>query len=308
MSDVDGMLEPEPDAEPASPAGPSGPKKTPMYQAFNAARYQRQALIREIQEATGRCLICYVSGIGAEIDRDDTLGFVDLLHNLTPGEDLDLLLHTGGGDIDAAEKLISMIHNRVGDAELRIVVPDFAKSAGTLMAIGADVILMSDTSELGPIDPQIVLRDDHGNRIVHSVQSYLDAYITHSEALAANPDDAVAKVMLAKLDPATVKLFEAWRDRARGFAEAQLKVGMFRNSIGNFTKIAAELTDTKKWLSHGQPIGWQDASQMGLIVEFLEPTSQPWQAYWQLYCHQRLAVKDTEKLFESDYASLTLEG
>jgi len=284
------------------------PTKTPMYQAFQAARYQRQELIKQIQERTRRRLICYVAGIRTLIDRDDTLGFMDLLHNVVAGHNIDLLLHTGGGDIDAAEKLISMVHNRVGDAELRVIVPDFAKSAGTLMAIGADKILMSDTSELGPIDPQIVLRDDHGNYITHSVQSYLDAYYSHCEALRNDPSDAVARVMLGNLNPATVKLFEAWRDRAKKFAEEQLRLGMFRRSSGLFTKIAAELTDTKTWLSHGQPIGWQTASNMGLIIEFVDPASEEWQSYWQLYCLQRLAVGDRQKLFESDYASLSLDG
>src|SRR5687767_13164201 len=116
---------------------------------------------------------------------------------------------------------------------------------------------MSDTSELGPIDPQIILADGKGN-IRHSVQSYLDAYETHAEALRRDPADAVARVMLDKLDPATVKLFEAVRDRAKKFAETQLKRGMFRSGTGNFTKIAADLMDTRRWLSHGQMIGFQD--------------------------------------------------
>jgi hypothetical protein len=63
------------------------------------------------------------------------------------------------------------------------------------------------------------------------------------------------------------------RDRARKFAEDQLKQGMFRSGGGNFTKIADE-----------------------------------WQAYWQLYCLRRLAIKDREKLFESEFASLIAES
>ena len=98
---------------------------------------------------------------------------------MQPGRDLDVLLHTPGGDIDAAEKLITLVHTTVGAGQMRIVVPDFAKSAGTLMALGANKIVMSDTSELGPIDPQIALNDGKGNRIVHSVMSYLDAFKTH---------------------------------------------------------------------------------------------------------------------------------
>ena len=48
---------------------------------------------------------------------------------------------------------------------------------------------------------------------------------------------------------------------------------MFRSGGGNFTKIADE-----------------------------------WQAYWQLYCLRRLAIKDREKLFESEFASLIAES
>ena len=284
------------------------PTKTPLFQAIHALRYQRQAVIAKIQEETGRRLSCYVCGAASSIDRDDTVGFVDLLHNLPPNTDFDLLLHTGGGDIDAAEKLISLVRNRVGPGILRVIVPDFAKSAGTLMALGADYIVMSETSELGPIDPQIVLADGNGNRIRHSVQSYLDAYETHAETLKRDPNNAVARLMLGKLDPATVKLFEAVRDRARTFAENQLKLGMFRSGTGNYTKIASDLIDTRRWLSHGQMISSEDARQIGLSVEYMDPQSGPWQAYWQLYCLQRLAVSDRQKLFESDYASLVLES
>jgi hypothetical protein len=224
------------------------------------------------------------------------------------GEDLDLLLHTGGGDIDAAEKLISMVRNKVGTATLRIVVPDFAKSAGTLMVLGADYVVMSDTSELGPIDPQIVLADGNGNRILHPIQSYLDAYDEHTKTLKNEPGNVAAQIMLGKLDPATVKLFQAVRVRAQRFAEAQLIRGMFRNG-GNWSLAASELLDTKRWLSHGQMISWEDAAgpPIGLYVEYLDSKSDEWQAYWQLYCLQRLAVRDSEKLYESDYASLIIE-
>lgn len=283
------------------------PSKTPMFQAIHAQRYQRQALLKAIGTQFHRPLICYICGLSAPINRDDTVFFVDLLHNVKKGDNLDLMLHTGGGDIDAAEKLISIVRTRVGTGQLRVIVPDFAKSAGTLMALGADEIVMSDMSELGPIDPQIALNDGHGNRIAHSVQSYLDAYDAHSAALQADPGNVAAGIMLGKLDPATLKVFEAVRDRARRFAENQLKRGMFRAGIGNYTKIAADLIDTKRWLTHGQMIGCQDAIDIGLTVRYVEPAGDEWQFYWQLYCLQRLAIKDTEKLFESEYASLTAD-
>lgn len=278
-----------------------------MFQAMHAGRYQRQALIKQIQDKWGRRLICYVSGRAVGIDRDDTVAFADLLHNVRPDKDLDLLIHTIGGDIDAAEKLISMVRAIIGEKYLRVIVPDFAKSAGTLMALGANKIVMSYTSELGPIDPQVSRDDGQGNRMTQPVQSYLDAYKEHSEALRTNPNDVAAQIMLGKLDPSRLKVFEAVRNRARIFAEEQLRRWMFRTQQGNITitKIVDDLMDTNRWLSHGQMIGWQDAMQIGLLVEHLDSaTNEEWRAYWQLYCLQRLAIEDRQKLYESDYVSL----
>lgn len=289
---------------------PLEPTKTPFFQAIHALRYQRQAMIKLIESRLKHPIICYVSGNLCAIDRDDIIGFADLLHNIPIGSDLDLLLHTGGGDIDAAEKIISLVRKRVGEGKLRIIIPDFSKSAGTLMALGADSLIMSDTSELGPIDPQIVLADGDGNRIRYSVQNYLDAYVTHSATLAMSPTNVPAQIMLSKLDPGRVKLFESVRDRARNIAQNQLKRGMFRDGTGNYTKTAAALLDTTRWLTHGQMISWEDAAddEIGLTVEYLEPTTEEWQEYWQLYCLQRLAIGDRQKLFESNYASLVVDG
>ncbi len=280
--------------------------KTPLFQASNAARYQRQAIIKEIQESTSRRLICYVSGIHRHIDIDDTMPFADLLHNVPPNVDVDLLLHTGGGSVDAAEKIIRLTRSRIGQAAFRIIVPDFAKSAGTVMVLGADSVVMSDTSELGPIDPQIFLPGGW-----RSVQNYLDAYDAYAEELQNDPNNLAAQIMLGKIDPATIKLCEAARHRARQSAESLLRSGMFRpDSIrpdGNWSATASELLDTTRWLSHSQMISWEDASGLGLVVEHLDHRSEIWQGYWQLYCLQRLAVVENQKLYESDYASLVID-
>jgi hypothetical protein len=281
--------------------------KTPMYRAIHAARYHRQELIKAIQDAEGNCLLCYVCGPQSSISRDDIVFFADLVHNVKRGCNIDLLLHTGGGDIDAAEKLITLLRNWVGNGGLRVVVPDFAKSAGTLMAIGADSIIMSDTSELGPIDPQIVLADAHGNRVAHSVNSYLDAFREHSEALRKDPDDPVARMMLEKLDPGTLKLFEAVRKRSLKLAEDQLKIGMLRNK-GYYTSVAAKLIDTDHWLTHGKVINREAAERMELDIVYLPPTEDSWRRYWQLYCLQRLSLSDGGKLFESEHVSIPVSS
>lgn len=290
----------------AQPEGATPPPlKTPMYKAMHAERYQRQTQIGQLQKESGTRLICYVAS-KARITRDDTLGMVELLHNIRPDCNIDFLLHTGGGDIDAAEKLMYIVRNTVGTGRLRVIVPDFAKSAGTLMALAADAIVMSNCSELGPIDPQITLGDGRGNAIPHSVMSYLDAYKVHSEALRKDPNDVVARMMLSKLDPATINVFEAARNRAQKLAGEHLNRWMFHEKKADYTKIASALMDNMRWLAHGQMIGYQAAQELELVVEYLPPDNPVWRAYWQLYCHQRLAIKDEQKLFESDYVSLCM--
>ena len=289
------------------PTTAAPPRKTPMYEAVNAPRYMRQALIREIQQRAGSRLLCYVAGIAAPLTRDDTIGIVELLHNVEANINVDLLLHTGGGDIDAAEKIVSMVRTRTGQARFRVIVPDFAKSAGTLIALAADKIVMGDTSELGPIDPQFLKRDGDGNERWHSVLNYLSAYKQMSERLRLNPGDVPAQIMLSKLDPTTVVQFEAVCARARTLAEKHLNRWMFQQKNSRYTAIAADLMDNNRWPAHGQMIGWEDAKQLGLEVEYLGPNDEQWRSFWRLYCLQRYAVKDREKLFESDYASLPTE-
>jgi hypothetical protein len=302
------MAEKEPAPKKPKTEAPTTPvlKKTPLFQAFHAPRYQRQGLIQDINKITGTKLICYVAGLAAPIDRDDPMAFADLLFNLTMNEDVDLLIHTGGGDIDAAEKLIEMLRQKVGTGRLRVVIPDFAKSAGTLMALGADEIIMGDSSELGPIDPQVVRIDKDGNRVPQSVQNYLDAYSEHRETLRLNPNDITAQLLLSKLDPATIKHYENVLLRSRKIAERLLQTGMFKET-GNWSGAASTLIDTKAWPSHAQMISWQEATAtIGLTVDYRDSNDELWPMYWQLYCLQKLSIKDNEKLFESDYASLSI--
>lgn len=276
--------------------------KTPLFTANHALRYQRQLFIRELEEEVGRLLLCFIGGERSEIERNDTPGFMDLLHNVHAGDQVDLMLHSGGGDIDAAEKLISLVRSKVGSAGgIRVIVPEYAKSAATLLALGADRLVMSDSSELGAIDPQFHLHDGRGNDICHSVLVYLAAYEQHAKALREDPQDPVAQLMFDKFDPTLVRKFEGIRGRTRNLAENLLK-----RRGKNFSAITSTLMDIDRWQSHNQMIGAQDAIDIGLDVDVLTADDPQWQKYWQLYCYLRLAVEPRQKIFESGYVSLVI--
>lgn len=85
-----------------------------------------------------------------EIDRWDVQVLVEQLARWQPRESIDVLLCTSGGSIDGAYRMLREIRRRY--AEMTLFVPAYAKSAGTLFALGADEIVMGPLGEFGPMD------------------------------------------------------------------------------------------------------------------------------------------------------------
>ena len=77
-----------------------------------------------------------------------------------------LMIDTPGGSADAAYRIIRAIHRcyHVDGGQLIFFVPRFCKSAGTIMALGGDRLIMSQEAELGPIDVQLRTDDEVGER------------------------------------------------------------------------------------------------------------------------------------------------
>jgi Serine dehydrogenase proteinase len=273
-----------------------------MFEAIHAKRYLRQSLITDIEGITHRPLLVYVAGDGAQMSRNDIIGFVEMLHNIPRGSDIDLILHTPGGDIDAAEKIGILLRDHV--RHLRVIVPDYAKSAGTLLATAGDEIVMGDTSELGTIDPQVFNADGRG--ALYSAKSYLDAFELHSKALKKDPGDVVAHLMLSKMDPVLVRKYERMTMRSQMIAVDLLQRGMLKGERKAAERVAKTLINTQKWHSHGQVITHAHALHAGLKVSYLAGTDPLWEKIWALYCQHRLVVGDPEmpKIFETNIASV----
>ena len=126
----------------------------------NALDIVRRKYLKSISEATGRNTIAYYSGFlqkpGLEqtsINDDDKNGFMTVINKLDRNKGLDLILHTPGGDIAAAESIVDYIRRMFGN-DVRAIVPQIAMSAGTMIACSCKYIIMGKESNLGPIDPQ----------------------------------------------------------------------------------------------------------------------------------------------------------
>lgn len=118
---------------------------------------ERQALYRRIQAKRKSQVIAIVTGDRpgqeAQIAKDivDLLG--PLLDKLRNPKKISLILYTQGGDIIAAWSLVKLLREFCDDFE--VILPSKCFSAGTLICLGADRIVMAKQSCLGPIDPSI---------------------------------------------------------------------------------------------------------------------------------------------------------
>ncbi len=74
---------------------------------------------------------------------------------LTPADaPIDLILHTPGGLVLAATQIANAIKKH--PAEVRVMIPHYAMSGGTLISLAADKIIMDENAVLGPVDPSLV--------------------------------------------------------------------------------------------------------------------------------------------------------
>jgi ClpP class serine protease len=87
------------------------------------------------------------------IDIDDAQGVLKAIRETPPGRTIEIILHTPGGLVLAASQIAKALRDH--DGRVVAVVPHYAMSGGTLIALAADEILIDGHAALGPIDPQL---------------------------------------------------------------------------------------------------------------------------------------------------------
>ncbi len=119
--------------------------------------------MRRIEAIRGRPLVVYATNINiaerripAYMHREDIIPLSDVLDSVS-GRAVDILLETPGGLAEVAVEIVSLLRPRFD--EVGFIIPHVAMSAGTILAMSGDEILMDHRSSLGPIDPQFADAD-----------------------------------------------------------------------------------------------------------------------------------------------------
>ena len=188
------------------------------------------------------------------------------------GPHLDLILHSPGGSPLAAEAIVSYLRSRF--KHIRVIVPQLAKSAATMIACAANEIMMGEHSFLGPTDPQLPLSTPLGARWVPALA--IRQQFDRAQKECQDPSKLAAWIpMLQQYGPDLLAQCDSVCDLSQELVGTWLKQYMFKcydtdKKEQEAEKIATWLLNGGDFKIHGRHIERAKLKAQGLLVEDLE--------------------------------------
>lgn len=226
------------------------------------------SLIKKYNKKTGSYLLVYTVAMGKSIpdialQQSDFYSICNLLEDSGISKKLDMYIETPGGRGETAEEIVRYVREKFD--EVNFVISGEAKSAGTIIALSGDNIMMTKTGSLGPIDAQVKI----GRSVVsaHNYMEWINSTRDKAEKnKSLNPFDAT---MAAQISPRELKgvvhslkfaqdlvkdwlvkyKFKNWKQ-----TETQKKEVSHKMKEERAEQIAQELSNHSKWKSHGRSL------------------------------------------------------
>ena len=219
----------------------------PQFKHFSLQN-ARAALIRRLAKKRGSEVITLIhrqESIGLfgipfyrYIDVDDSEAVLRAIRAAPPDKPIDLIIHTPGGLVLAATQIAYALKKR--RAKTTVIIPHYAMSGGTLIALAADEILMDRNAVLGPVDPQI--SGMPAPSILRAVERKGVEKVDDQTLIYAD----LSEKAINQLKRTVVKLLEGKMDRERA-------------------ERLAEVLTSGRW-THDYPITFEEARELGLPV------------------------------------------
>ncbi len=190
------------------------------------------------------------------------------------GEDVDVVLTTPGGDANMARAFVQYLRDRFPGC-IRCLVPLAAMSAGTMIAMGFDEVVMGKQSRLGPIDPQLFLP-------INGIPVAAAALLRDFERACAVSSDvelAAWSTIISRYPIGILDLCRQATAAAKAIVIEQLSGSKLLDVGDDDRPAAAErvadyLADDNVHLSHGRGLRIQDLVDIGVRVTPMEADQQ----------------------------------
>jgi ATP-dependent protease ClpP protease subunit len=222
------------------------------------------------------------------IERDSVDFVFDLINNAqfkteratyANPNNLDVIVDSFGGDADAAYHISKLLESNFS-GEISYIIPRYAKSATTLLICGGNKIVMGETSELGPLDPQIA-QQEGGFISAKSVQSTLELIEEHLEK-KDKVGLQLATILASRLNPLTLGQYESTMKIAQEYQKELLKLRMFPTDEKRVGEIVKKFATG--YSHHSRVIGCTEAKEIfGEGLTILKTDSHEWNLIWEFY-------------------------
>jgi hypothetical protein len=283
--------------------------------SFEDLAKERKKQLAEISRLRGgRAVLVFAADLqkghsNISMSYPDLLALNDQLANLQ-GDKIDLILETPGGSGEVAEEIVRQIRGKF--AEVGVIVPGWAKSAGTLITMAADEILMGATSALGPIDAQIGWQGKN-----FSAGELLDGMQKIKEEVTATGHLNKTYVpILSGISPGELQRAENAQEFGIKLVEDWLARYKFRSWVTHSStgqpvtqderrerahQIASQLRNHRVWLTHGRSIKIADLQEMRLLVTDITQSAALNEAVMRYYTLLQMTLESSGiyKLFET---------
>ena len=207
-----------------------------------------------------------IPGLFTSINMEDVNGFMAGVHGHDFSKGLLLILHTPGGMAEAAQTIVDYLRSKF--SAIDVLVPTYAMSAGTMIALGCDRIVMGRQSQLGLTDPQLIV----GNR-PFSAHSIVEQFEEAKAEITSNPLLAHAWApVLRSFGPALLQEARKSISYGQTLVQGWLQKYMFSERPDPATlasEVAAHFGGSQHG-SHGRRIDRDEAKRQQLEVIDLE--------------------------------------
>ena len=236
----------------------------------------RRVLYQQFEDYRGSKLLVYITGdrpgLETHIHSEVFDFFVNHLDRIGVTEKISLYLYTRGGSTLTAWSLINLIRQFCDDLE--IIIPSKCLSAGTIMSLGANRIVMTKQATIGPIDPSIntplnpqIEGAPPTAKVPVSVEAIKGYIEIVKEELGIKGDDSLAKILITlseKVHP--LVLGEAYRSRSQIKMLAKRLLANQITDVDKIDKIVNFLCSDSG--SHDYTINRREAkNELGLMVD-----------------------------------------
>ncbi len=194
------------------------------------------------------------------IDIDDSEQVLRAIKLTDPHVPIDLILHTPGGLVLAAEQVALALCRHQG--RVTVFVPHYAMSGGTLLALAADEIVMDENAVLGPVDPQL------------------------GQFPAASIIKAVEQKSVNAVDDETLIMADVARKAMQQVSTLVADILSHHKMPAEKAQALAEKLSTGTW-THDYPIGVPEAQALGLPVS----TDMPKEIYQLMNLYPQTAQR-----------------